>query len=185
MVTNNIFANETYLNIIKKLDEQREKIVEEEMLVIKDWHNSLNNFFAKNSSGFVCINDDFYVKINDIKYSLMNNPTRGESPLNWYYIYGLRINLKAKTIFNGFSLQTKINMNDTIRICDENEFKSKLKEISENVFNDTPENFDLQFKHYTTFFYDDILFQYKEYFDDSVLKFVKKLEHKLNLIIEP
>ena len=181
----NIFTSETYLNIKQKLDEQREKIVEEEMLAIKDWHNSLNNFFAKNSTGFVCINDIFYVKIDDIKYSLMKNPTKGESPLNWYNISGLRINSKARTIYSCFSLQTKIKMNDRIRICDENEFKSKLKEISENVFNDTPENFDLQFKHYTTFFYDDILFQYKEYFDDSVVKFVKKLEHKLNLIIEP
>lgn len=166
-----------YETILQDLNEQRKKIAEEEAIVFQDWHKALNNFFKNVKTGFVCVNETFYIKIEDIQTGIMNHLLDNATPIQWYKLYGLRITPCRRTIYSCFSECYKIKINDTIRECDENEFKNKLNEVSKIVFNNTPENFNLQFKSYTSSFYDKILFKYKEYFDDSIVDFVKKLEN--------
>ena len=173
-----VFNTNKYENILQELNAQRKKISEEETIVFQDWHKALNNFFKNVKTGFVCVNETFYIKIENIETGIMDHLLDNATPIQWYKLYGLRITPCRRTIYTCFSECYKIKINDTIRECDENEFKNKLNEVSKIVFNNTPENFNLQFKSYTSSFYNNILFKYKEYFDDSIVDFVKKLENK-------
>jgi hypothetical protein len=77
-------------------------------------------------------------------------------------------------------MSIKLTINGNIRECDETEFRQIVNEICEKVFDNNEENFNKQFNNYTSFFFENLLFKYKDYFDDKVIEFVKKLENKFD-----
>lgn len=183
METNNVFTSEAYLNIMKKLNEQRRLISQEEMIMIQDWHKALMSYFNNIKTGFVCVNDFLYVKVDNINsgiYDVRHIDDVVNSPVHWFNLQGLVLNRHGSTINSCFKMSIKLTINGNIRECDETEFRQIVNEICEKVFDNTEENFNKQFNNYTSFFFENLLFKYKDYFDDKVIEFVKKLENKFD-----
>lgn len=175
--------NKKYLNLQTDFEEQRKKIALEEFLMLKDWHNHLNNFF-NNSDGYILVESGIYVKFENILSGVM--PTDGISkhnnyPLHWYRLKGIAMNVSGNTIDECFQRYYDVKLdNKEIKYCSKQEFEDNFKKICERIFSEENDNFEFQYKKYTSKFYENILYQYEDMFPDYVFDFVIRLEERLD-----
>ena len=58
--------------------------------------------------------------------------------------------------------------------------QDNFKKICERIFSEENDNFEFQYKKYTSKFYENILYQYEDMFPDYVFDFVIRLEERLD-----
>ena len=177
-----MFDNSVFLKIKENLNEQRKKIYEEEYLLFNDWINNLNLFLGDDKNGFLIVNDSIYIKYDSIDSKIFNTFNISEPPLYYYRLYGLTVSDSGKSIDTTFSHCISINIKDKIKKCTEKEFFTQLNMCCEKIFNNSEENFNFQYKCYTSRFYDYILksHDYFKLFPDYVHDFLNKLEERYN-----